>query len=178
MFKRAETGDETPRGHEIRLVPARILTPAGWIVGKMHVAADWRMINFINHVPEFFSLADVIIEGRPKVVPLFTLHRAAIQFIVVERPPEKELDAGLRNQIEHPVSCLLQNGSLSGVISVLRGVRLSDHLSRHKGFVMLKDAHFHLRNPWENRVIDHREPLVLLNPQAVVGVSESAEDAG
>jgi hypothetical protein len=176
MFKHAETGGEAPRGREVRLVAARILTPAGWIVGKMHVAADWRMINFMNNVPDFFSLADVIIEGRPKVVPLFSLHRAAIQFVVVETQPEKELDAGLRNQVEHPISCLLQNGSLSGVISVLRGVRLSDHLSRQKGFVILKDAHFHLRNPWENRVIDHREPLVLLNPQAVVGVSEWSED--
>lgn len=178
MFKRADTDEKSPAGREIRLVPARILTQAGWIVGKMHVAADWRMLTFINHVPEFFSLADTIIEGRPKVVPLFTLQRSAIQFIVVESPPEKELDASLRNQIEHPVSCLLRNGSLSGIIQVLRGVRLSDHLSRHKGFVMLRDAHFHLRNPWENRVIDHREPLVLLNPEAVIGVSEWTEDAG
>ena len=113
---------------------------------------------------------------RNEDLPLFTLQRSAIQFIVVESPPEKELDAHLRNQIEHPISCLLQNGSLSGVIHVLRGVRLSEHLSRHKGFVMLKDAHFHLRNPWENRVIDHREPLVLLNPQSVVGVSEWIEE--
>ena len=172
MFRRQEEDGPAQATRKIRLVPARIFTQAGWIIGKLHVAAEWRMINFINNVPEFFSLADVILEGRPKVIPLFTLQRAAIQFIVVETPLEKEIDPGMRNQIEHAVSCLLVNGVLHGVISVLQGVRLSDHLSRQEGFVMVKDVRFQLRNPWEKRMIDHEEPLVLLNPQAVVGVSE------
>ena len=85
---------------EIRLVPARIFTQAGWVVGKLHVAAEWRMINFINNVPDFFSLVDVVLEGRPKVLNLFTLQRSAILFIVVETAPEKEIDPGMRNQIE------------------------------------------------------------------------------
>ncbi len=174
MFRKKDSELEEPvqETRDVRLVPARIFTQAGWIVGKLHVASEWRMINFINNVPEFFSLADVLLEGRPKVIPLFTLQRSAIQFIVVESEPEKEVDPGMRNQIEHPVSCLLVNGVLHGVISVIRGVRLSDHLSRLKGFVMVKDVRFQLRNPWEKRVIDHEESLVLLNPQAVVGVSE------
>jgi len=172
VFRREEKDEPAAATREIRLVPARIFTQAGWIVGKLHVASEWRMINFINNMPEFFSLADVILEGRPKVIPLFTLQRSAIQFIVVETEPEKEIDGGTRNQIEHPISSLLVNGVLHGVISAPQGVRLSDFLSRQKGFVLVKDVRFQLRNPWEKRVIDHEEPLVLLNPNSVVGVSE------
>jgi len=176
VFRRPDSEEDAGSARKIRLVPTRIFTQAGWIVGKLHVAAEWRMINFINNMPEFFSLADVILEGRPKLIPLFTLQRSTIQFVVVEVEPEKEVDTSTRNQVDHPVSCLLQNGVLHGVVSVLRGVRLSDHLSRQKGFVLVKEAHFQLRNPWEKRVIDHREPLVLLNPHAVVGVSEWAQE--
>lgn len=172
VFRRQEKDEVVPATRDIRLVPARVFTQAGWIIGKLHVAAEWRMLNFINNVPEFFSLADVLLEGRPKVIPLFTLQRDAIQFIVVETDLGKEIDPTMRNQIEHAISCLLVNGVLHGVISVLRGVRLSDHLSRQEGFVLVKDVRFQLRNPWEKRMIDHEEPLVLLNPQAVVGVSE------
>lgn len=176
MFRRANDDAEPVPTRQIRLVPARVLTQAGWLVGKMHVAAEWRLINFINNVPEFFSIEDVVIEGRPRVFSLFTLQRSAIQFIVVESDPDKEIDGNLRNQIEHPIGCLLRNGVLLGVLSVPRGVRLSDFLSRQKGFLLVKDVHFHLQNPWEKRVIDHREPFVLLNPEAVVGISEWTED--
>jgi hypothetical protein len=176
MFRRSDTDAEPTPVREIRLVPARILTEGGWLVGKMHVAAEWRLINFINNAPEFFSIADTVIEGRPRVFPLFTLQRAAIQFIVVESDPDKEIDHNARNQIEHPIACLLRNGVLLGRLNVPRGVRLSDFLSRQKGFLLLKEVHFHLQNPWEKRVIDHREPFVLLNSDAVVGISEWTED--
>lgn len=157
-------------------MPARILTQAGWIVGKLHVTEGWRLVNFMNNVQEFFSLADVILEGRPKVIPLFTLHRSAIQFVVVEDDEPLEPDPAPRNQIEHAIQCLLQNGTLYGRVEIMRGVRLSDHLSRNGGFMLVRDAHFQLRNPWEDRVIDHREAAVLLNPHAVVGVSDAAQD--
>lgn len=173
MLRRQDEDEKVQASRDIRQVPARIFTQAGWIVGKMHVAAEWRMINFINNVPEFFSLADVILEGRPKVLSLFTLQRSAILFIVVETEPEKEINAaGGRNLIEHPISCLLANGVLHGIISAPQGIRLSDFLSRQKGFIQVKDVRFQIRNPWEKRMIDHEEPLVLLNPDTVVGVSE------
>ncbi len=178
MLRRRETDDDALLpGREVRLVPTRILTAAGWIVGKLHVASEWRMISYLNNAPEFFTLADVVLEGRPKVLPLFTLQRSAIVFIVVETDEDRMTDTPVRNGIEHAVSCLLQNGSLYGRLDVARGVRLSDFLSRAKGFVLLRDAHFQLRNPWDERSIDHREPVVLLNPHAVIGVSESAEGA-
>ncbi len=172
MLRRQEADEKVQASRDIRLVPARIFTQAGWIVGKMHVAAEWRMINFINNVPDFFSLADVILEGRPKVLSLFTMQRSAILFIVVETEVEKELGAGGRNLIEHPISCLLANGVLHGIISAPQGIRLSDYLSRQDGFIQVKDVRFQIRNPWEKRMIDHEEPLVLLNPDSVVGVSE------
>ncbi len=176
MLKRRREDAEAARPPQVRQVPARILTRGGWIVGKLHVAEEWRLMSYMNNVQEFFSLADVILEGRPKVVPLFTVHRSAIQFLVIESDEPLEPDLPPRNPVEHSVQCLLQNGTLYGRMKIMRGVRLSDYLSRTGGFLLVEDAHFQLRNPWEDRVIDHREPAVLLNPQAVIGVSESAQD--
>jgi len=173
--KRAES--DIDYGHTaVQQVPARILTLAGWIVGKIHVAENWRMVDFLDHSQPFFTIADVILEGRPKVIPLFTLQRSAIQFMVVETSEELGPALAARNQVDHSVSCLLANGTLFGTISIIQGVRLSDFLSKHKGYVLVRDTHFRLQNPWEDRAIDHRETAVLLNPQAVIGVSEAARD--
>lgn len=177
VLRRRDTDDDAPiPGRAIRVVPTRILTSAGWIVGKLHVASEWRMISYLNSAPEFFMIADVVIEGRAKVLPLFTLQRSAIVFIVVETEEDRATDMPVRNGVEHSVSCLMRNGSLDGRLDVTRGVRLSDFLSKARGFVLLRDAHFQLRNPWDTRTIDHREPVVLLNPNAVIGVSESVAD--
>ena len=167
---------EAPQAPAVSLIPARIFTSAGWIIGKLHVGAELSMVDFLNHTQEFFSLADVILEDRPKVIPLFTLRRSAIMFLVVETNEGLEPALHPRNLVEHAISCLLQNGILYGRVNIMQGVRLSDHLSRKSGFVLVRDCHFRLQNPWEDRIIDHREPAVLLNPQAVIGVSEFAKD--
>ncbi len=176
MQKKREVESDAVREASVDLVPVRIFTPAGWIVGKLHIGAERSMVDFLDHTQEFISLADTILEGRPKVIPLFTLHRSAILFLVAET--EEDVESGMRprNLVEHPVSCLLANGTLYGRVNITRGVRLSDYLSRQKGFVLVRDCHFRLQNPWEDRGLDHREPAVLLNPEAVIGVSESAED--
>ena len=176
MPRKREAEIEAPEATAIHLIPARIFTPAGWIVGKLHVGGERSMVDFLDHSQEFFSLADVVLEGRPKVIPLFTLQRSAILFLIVET--EEGLEPALlpRNLVEHAISCLLANGTLYGRVKITRGLRLSDYLSRKSGFVLVRDCHFRLQNPWEERTIDHRESSVLLNPQAVIGVSESAED--
>ena len=176
MFRRHHVEEEQIPESSVKLVPARVYTSSGWIVGKLHASADWSLANFLDHSPEFISLADTTLEGRPKVIPLFTLHRSAILFLVVETEEALESDKDPRNLLEHTVSFLLGNGTLYGRISVMKGVRLSVYLSRKSGFILVRDCHFRLQNPWEEQTFDHHEASVFLNPQAVVGVSESAED--
>lgn len=176
MMRKRESEIEAPDPAAVNLMPVRIFTQAGWIIGKLHVGAERSMVDFLDQTQEFFSLADVVLEGRPKVIPLFTLQRSAILFLVTET--EEGLEPALlpRNLVEHAISCLLAHGTLYGRVNILKGVRLSDYLSRNSGFVLVRDCHFRLQNPWEDRAIDHREAAVLLNPQAVIGVSESAKD--
>lgn len=176
MLRKREVNMEASGRAGVNLIPVRIFTPAGWIVGKLHVGAERSMVDFLDHTQEFFSLADVVLEGRPKVIPLFTLQRSAILFLVLETEEGLEPTLLPRNLVEHTISCLLANGTLYGRVNITRGVRLSDYLSRKRGFVLVRECHFRLQNPWEERAIDHRESAVLLNPQAVIGVSESAKD--
>jgi hypothetical protein len=161
----------------VRSVPVRILTSAGWIVGKLHVSNGWQLIDFMNHAQDFFTLEDTVLEGRPKVLPLFTLRRSAIQFVVVETDEDMDEGAPARNKVEHPVACLLQSGTLHGRIQITRSVRLADYLSKNSGFLVMREAHYHLKNPWEDRAVEHREPAVLLNPKAVVGISDFSAEA-
>lgn len=176
MPRKRKVEIEAPESAAVNLVPVRIFTSAGWIIGKMHVGAGLSIVDFLNHTQDFFSLADVVLEGRPKVIPLFTLQRSAIMFLVLETDEGLEPALHPRNLVEHAISCLLESGTLYGKVNIMQGVRLSDHLSRRGGFVLVRDCHFRLQNPWEDRAIDHREPAVLLNPQAVIGVSESARE--
>lgn len=173
LGKRSAEKDEDLK-RQFDLVPVRILTPTGWITGKLHVNSGWGVADYLEHTQEFFSLADVQLEGRLNTIPVFTLKRSAILFLVVEGDARFESHANHQNDVVHQITCLLTHGILHGRLSIMKGVRLSDYLSRHEGFVLVKDAHFRLKSSHEEREMDHREPAVLLNPQSVIGVSESA----
>jgi len=169
--------DEGTLERKMRAVPVRILTSAGWIVGKLHVYEGWQLIKYINHAQAFITLEDVILEGRPKVLPLFTLHRSAVQFVVVETDEDLAEPGQSQKLVEHPVACLLEYGTLRGRTHIMRGVRLADYLSKNDGFILVHDAHYHLKNPWEDRAVEHEESAVLLNPKAVIGMSDFVQEA-
>ncbi len=176
MRKRVEDPNAPARSKPFIAVPVQVFTPSGWIVGKVHIQQGWNILNVLEHSADYITMTDVILEGRPKVIPLFTLRRHAILFMKVEirvAPPALQ---GARSRVEHAVSFLLQNGSLYGKIEIPTGVRLSNFLSRHKGFIIMQDCHYRIHNPWEKRILDHTEDQLLVNPDAVIGASEAAQD--
>ncbi|PCJ66175.1 MAG: hypothetical protein COA73_01635 [Candidatus Hydrogenedentota bacterium] len=175
MRKHIEDPNAPAQSKPYLAVPVQVLTSAGWIVGKLHIQKGWNIVNVLEHSTDFLTMTDVILEGRPKVIPLFTLRRDAILFMKVEIRVSPPALQGPRHRVEHSVSFVLHNGSLYGKIEIPTGVRLSTYLSRHKGFLIMQDCHYRIHNPWEKRVIDHTENQLLVNPDAVIGASEAAE---
>jgi hypothetical protein len=176
MRKRKEDPDAPAKSRPFIAVPVQVFTPSGWIVGKVHIQQGWNILTVLEHSSEYITMTDVILEGRPKVIPLFTLRKHAILFMKVETHVNSPALQGPRNRVEHSVSFVLHNGSIYGKVELPMGVRLSDFLSRHKGFILMQDCHYRIHNPWEKRVLDHTEGQILVNPDAVIGASEAAQD--
>lgn len=162
------------QGYEAALTPVRVLTDSCWLVGKLVAPAQLSFADYLDRAPEFLSLTDVILEGRPKTLPLFALHRDAIVFMLIETDQPLVSSKTPKDSVEHAISCLIAQGSLVGTMRILRGVRLSDYLSKNTGFVVVEDCHYRIRDPWSREVLDHRERAILLNTQAVIGISESS----
>ncbi len=150
-----------------RTVPARILTPAGWINGTFHLAKLHSFMDFLNASTPFFTLTDVVLPGAKQPAPFIGLRRNAARLIlpVVEEaslllvPPQGETD-------EYLVHCLLEAGFLSGRLAVKKRLRVSDFLAHQSGFMLLRDCALgEAATP---------APLVFVNAQSVVGLGDTA----
>lgn len=176
MFKRKSDDDGPAVAEEFEVVPVQVLTKPGWIIGKAHIRKGWNLLSLFDGSKEYISLTDVILEGRPKVIPLFSLHRSAILFV---NPENKEIHLSVtesRNRVVHPVSFLLANGSVYGMVELATGVRISTYLSNQTGFILVHDCHYRIYHSGQQHVVDHKEPTLLLNPGAIIGVSEWVKD--
>jgi hypothetical protein len=149
-----------------RTIPARILTPAGWINGTFHLAKLHSFMDFLNANTPFFTLTDVVLPGAKEPAPFIGLRRNAARLVLpvpseeqlMLAPPQGETD-------EHVVHCLLEAGFLSGRLTVKKRLRVSDFLAHQSGFMMLRDCAL-----GEART---QAPLAFVNAQAVVGLGDA-----
>ena len=150
-----------------RTIPARILTPAGWIAGTFHLAKLHSLMDFLNANTPFYTLTQVVLPAAKEPAPFVGLRRSAARLILplcdesqlLLVPPQAETD-------EHHVHCLLEAGFLTGRLTVKKRLRVSDFLAHQSGFMMLRDCALgDARTP---------APLVFVNAQAVVGMGDLA----
>jgi hypothetical protein len=150
-----------------RTIPARVLTPAGWISGTFHLAKLHSFTDFLSANTPFYTLTSAVLPAAKAPVRFIGLRRSAARVILplcdeanlLLVPPQNETD-------EHRVHCLLEAGSLIGTLAVKKRLRLSDFLSHQTGFVMLRDCAL-----GEARTA---APLAFVNAQSLVGMGEIA----
>jgi hypothetical protein len=176
MLKGKESYDPAQSTKQYESIAVRVFTKSGWILGNVTIPSNRNFLSVFENSEEYITMTDVLLEGRPQVIPIFSLQRSAVIFLKPEADVNRSVGLESRNRVIHPVSFLLVNGSVYGNIEISKGVRLSKHLSQHRGFLLVKNCHFRLHNPWEDRTIDHKEPTLLLNPSNIIGVSEWAKD--
>lgn len=149
-----------------RRIPARILTPAGWINGTFHLAKLHSFTDFLNANTPFFTLTDVVLPVAKEPVPFVGLRRNAARLVLPVADEEFLLLPPQQGETdEHVVHCLLEAGFLSGRLTVKKRLRVSDFLAHQSGFMMLRDCALgEARTP---------APLAFVNAQAVVGLGDA-----
>lgn len=156
-----------------RHVSMTFLTTAGWISGTLHVPPTSRLVDFLDHCRDFVPLTSARVEAREDVLEFFALRRRAI--VAAIPPAEESLASAQATQRteDHGVWCLLPWGSAQGRLDVPASTRISDYLAKHAGWLVLRSARLHLRDPWSLQPIDRDDAAVLVGPEHVVGATEA-----
>lgn len=151
---------------ERRGLPVRILGTPGWVSGRLHLPVKARLLDFLDHAGAFVSLTEVQLT-REQLLPFLALHRNAI-FAVV--PPLGENGQVPQESSPHQISMLIGHHVIRGQLRTLPGVRISDFLLHHHGFVRVEDAS--VREQHGDHLEEHF-PVLMVNCERVVGVAEA-----
>jgi hypothetical protein len=160
---------------QLRRVHVQLYTRVGWVTGTLRIPAKSRLIEHLNHSREFLSLTDVRFEMQPDPIPFFAVQRDAIILMV---PPDNEpINAPtLEEMVVHPLSCMLELGTLYGEFKTLRSVRVSDFISATKGFFHLESCDLVLGDRFGRQITESHRAHVLVHIKHVIGVTEDSVD--
>lgn len=148
-----------------RVVPAKVHTGSGWITGSFHLPKLDGFLDFLQRAGAYFNLTDVRLPGAAAPLPFFALRRSAVHLI---EPTCPEWQVGLGPEPlgahERLVSCLLDAGALAGRLVMPADQRVSDFVTRHDGFVVLRHA---VLGPAHVPA-----PLLLVNTACLTGIAD------
>ena len=159
---------------ERRETRVRALTPSGWISGTLFIPGLIRLVDFIEN-ENILKLTAAQIEGDPQAKEFLALRRDSVILLMVEGNENLEAVETVGHQDEHRVTCWITCGAVQGVLLLRLGARLSDYLARHEGLVVVRECRYRIRNPMTMKVEEDESWAILLNPQAVVAVTETPQ---
>jgi hypothetical protein len=119
----------------------RVRTHAGWLTGLLSLPAGANLYDYLNGGSAVLRLVDVVVPGHMQPCAFFALERKAAMLVIPEvAGPLESAGAMPGPRAAHPVTVLLDDGAVVlGQVVAVEGVRLSDHLARHGGFIALRD---------------------------------------
>lgn len=158
---------------DLRAVPVRVYTRAGWLTGNLHPLKAQRLLDFLNARAPILKLTNAQLPGQQERVPFFALERDAAMVVV---PPEDESYASVTDPVgakmlAHPMVCLVDSVTVSGTLDILATSRISDHLRAHGGYVVIRNAFLQM-GAGEGRAAVGPCNSVLVHASHVVGFSE------
>lgn len=153
---------------EQRAVPARILTPRGWIQGTFHPPKTAHILDYLNRAGPYVNITEVTSGPSEHVLPYLSIQRAAISLVLPDEPVP--LVAGAMTN-RHRVYCLLAEGSVMATLDVRTQVRVSDYFMNRTGFVPLRDVQLRVLPELPGGELPD---AVLLNAERTLGVAELA----
>ncbi len=154
---------------DLRLVPSNISTRAGWFQGSFHVPARVALEDFLNKESASYNLTEVRYRDHP--IPFLSLQRRAI-FLIVPAPDPLLAKPPTTTQPLISTQCVFvtELAVIQAHIGLLRGIRVSDFVDRHKGFLLVhKATAFYPGAPpavYED---------VLINTERIIGVSDQTQ---
>jgi hypothetical protein len=151
-----------------------LFTPAGWVIGTLHVPDGLGLLPFLNGDEAFFRMTNVSMPAQPETIPFLALQRKAV-FIVV---PGEDAVLGLEEQnrrTRHEVACMFAGGLVMGSLSLPKGVRVSDELMESEEFFAIEDCTVGI-DATPDPVME-AEKLVFVHAAEIFGVAELDGDA-
>jgi hypothetical protein len=148
-----------------REVQAHCFATSRWIRGTFHLS---KLHGFDDHLrlKRFFPLTGVDLGAGP--LPFVALRASAIHAVVPAAAEEDLLLAAAPEMKPRAVSCYLDRLVVHGTFDVVPGLRTSDHLANHDGFIVLRGCRLTPAVPGMAEPI----PVVFVNALAIVAVAE------
>ncbi len=150
-----------------RAVPCLCFTGGRWIPGTFHLPKVHGFDDHLRKLRTFVPLTDVDLGAGP--LRFVALRAEALQ-AVVPRAGEEELQLGPEGAgtTARAVSCYLEGLAVHGTVEVHPGLRTSDFLLLHEGFIALRGCRVVPPPPGSAEPV----PLVFANARSVVAVTE------
>jgi hypothetical protein len=150
-----------------RKIDAWIRAGARWLRGTFHVP---KLHCFDDHLQKpipFLLLTDVSL-GGDRVLPFLALRRSFVDVVVPLCPLAKlQIDVPMGAEWR-AVECWLQEAVVVGELALMPGVRVSDFMIHHDGFLTLRRAVVTPAPPG----LDELVQCVLVNGREVTAVTE------
>lgn len=152
-------------------VKARLFATAGWIEASFLMPAKRSLTDYSNQQHDFFKLKDVTLPGLKEPIPFFALQRQSV-ILMLPEDPEEGVDSSIgASREDKDVSCAIDQGVVSGSLSVASGLRMSDFMIKPHPFFYLKDCTLFLRGA-SGPQITRDIPMIIINRHKIIGVSE------
>jgi len=173
---RVAKGPKPSKYHaELRRVPSVIFTPNGWIRGVFHVPVMHGFLEHLNLVGDFFKLTDVTLPDLKLELKFFGLRRSKALIVLPDCDPKiLALPQITADYTVHRVSFLMEGGTVTGSLAIEEDIRLSDYLTNHDHFVVLKNCRFGAYDTGPDE--ESRFPFLLVNTAGVIGGSDEKLD--
>lgn len=154
---------------DLRLIPSNISTRAGWFQGSFHVPSRVALEDFLNKDSASYNITEVRYRDRP--IPFLSLQRRAI-FMVVPAPDPLLAKPPATAQTLVPAQCVFvtELAVIQAQLDILRGMRVSDFVDRHKGFLLVHRATAFYPNTPPTVYED-----LLINTDRIIGVSDQTQ---
>jgi len=147
----------------------RLFTPAGWVIGTLHVPQGMGLLPFLNGDEAFFRMTNVSFSAQPQTIQFLALQRNAALIVV----PGEDALLGLHEddrRARHDVTCLFAGGMVMGTLPLPKGVRVSDELMQSKEFFAIEDCTLGIDASPEPTM--EAEELVFVHAAQMFGVAE------
>ena len=147
----------------------RLFTPAGWVIGTLHVPAGMGLLPFLNGDEAFFRMTNVSMPAQPETIPFLALQRKAVLIVV----PGEDVMLGLDEddgRARHEVACMFAGGLVMGTLPLSEGVRVSYELMGSQEFFAIEDCTVGI-DATPDPVME-AEKLVFVHAAEIFGVAE------
>lgn len=161
---------------ELRRIPAVVFTPNGWIRGVFHVPVMHGFVEHLNLAGEFLKMTDVTLPDLKLDLKFFGLRRGKALIVLPDCDPAiLALPQITADYTVHRVSFLMEGGTVTGSMAIEEDIRMSDYLTNHNHFVVLKNCLFGAYNTSADE--ESRFPFLLVNTAGVIGASDEKIEA-